>query len=117
MRWQIDLGALLIGHVREDVLRGVFEPSCSFLGSNCPGSAFRSSGRAASGDPPENRAGNQAGPARVVDMKDASDHLAAGIEPRNGPPIRRDDSRALVDLEPAEGESDPAGGGISDEWR
>src|SRR5580698_6108429 len=72
-----------------------------------PGSAAIVRG-ARTGDAAEDRTRHQARPARIVVMKEAANHLAASVQPRDRLPVGADDLRAIVDLEPAERKRDAA---------
>ena len=65
--------------------------------------------RFTTGDTAEHDARHQAGAQRVVVVEQTADHLAAGVQARDGFPAGGDDPRLLVDLQAAEGEGDTAG--------
>ena len=79
-----------------------------------PRQAWAARGRIRPGDTAEDRTGHQARAARIVVMEEAADHLAAGEEARDRPPVGADHLRAIVDLEPAERKRDAAGDRIGE---
>src|SRR3954468_11954418 len=67
-------------------------------------------GRAA-GDAPEHRARGQAGAARIVEIEDAADQLAGGVEARDRLVIHVHHLALIGDAQATEGEGDAAGHG------
>ena len=65
--------------------------------------------RGRAGDPPEHRAGHQAGAARIVEVEQAAHQLARRVQAGNRMAVGIDDAALGIDLEPAEREGHPAG--------
>src|ERR1700676_3572937 len=69
--------------------------------------------RRGAGDLAEHRAGHQAGAARIVEIEQAADQFARGIEAADRLIVGVEHFAVGVDAKSAEGEVDPAGDGIA----
>src|SRR6516225_3729039 len=73
--------------------------------------------RGSAGNPAEHSARHKAGAARIVEIENATDELACGVQPRDGTAVSVNDASLGVNLQPAKRKSDAAGHGVSLERR